>query len=195
MNEAIPQSSIFASYKRPKNIKDLLIHSRFNSASNSVTNVGCHIKDDCFLCKYFLIDTDTFKSYECDTKFKIKDNLDCSTEGIIYLLLDLICKRSYTGSTIYAMNPRMSNYKNHIKTQHKDCEMAQHFAACGPDIHPFLGTDAVAGSRSKLNRHNENVNLSKQIKVIIIEKVDLSSVKTTKEKRNLIEIREGFWQT
>ena len=159
------------------------------------SNFGCHIKDDCFLCKYFLIETDSFKSFECDTKFKIKDYLDCCTEGIIYLLLDLICKRSYTGSTIYSMTPRMSNYKNHIKTQHKDCEMAQHFAVSGSDVHPFHGIGGDVSSRSKQNIDFENENLSKQIKVIIIEKVDLSNVKTTKEKRHLIEVREGFWQT
>lgn len=196
VNAAIPQDSIFASYKQPKSIKDLLVHSRFTSnvvEDNVKTNMGCKSCSKCYLCKSYIVETDTFKSYECDTVFKIKHDINCSTEGVIYLLLDEVCKRSYVGSTIDSMKTRMSNYKNHLKISHKGCEMAQHFAQC-PDTHSLYSDDAVS-SRSKIFIANFDAHLGKQLRVVLIDFVDLSCIETTKQKRDLIEIREGYWQT
>ena len=196
ISKAIPQSSIFASYRQPKNLKSLLVHSKFCSESPSPDNPGCRIKDhDCFLCKHFLINTETFKSYECDTKFTIKDHITCETEGVIYLLLDLVCKKSYVGSTIDSMKTRMSNYKNHLKTQYKGCEMAQHFKECGSGIHSLYAGSSDVSTRSKQYLELSNQHLSQQLNVILIEKVNLSNIETTTEKRKVIEAREGFWQT
>ena len=195
---AIPSDSIFATYKQPKNILSLLVHSKFNSSPGNIENfnVGCKKckNANCFLCKYYLIETDTFKSFHCDTVFKINQELTCETMGIIYLLIDNICQRCYTGRTIGCMKPRMSNYKSHIKTNHKDCEMAQHFSDVSSDTHP-LYSSGDASVRTKEFQDNFDSHLSKQIKVIIIEKVDLSSAETAKEIRDVIEAREGYWQT
>ena len=196
VNEAIPQDSIFASFGQPKNIKELLVHSKFISTrENTSADFSCKgCKNKCYLCKHFLVECRSFKSFECATEFKIKQVLDCNTQGVIYLLLDDICKRSYIGSTIDSMKTRMSNYKSHLKTNHSGCEMAQHFdETC--DLHSLYKVDGASSSRSKLSQDNFDSHLGNQIKVIIIEKVDLSLAESTKEKRNLIEIREGFWQT
>ena len=196
VNSAIPQDSIFASYKQPKSIKDLLVHSRFTSkvVDNHIkTDMGCKPCTKCYLCKSYLVETDTFKSFECDTVFNIKHHIDCSTEGVIYLLLDDVCKRSYVGSTIDSMKTRMSNYKSHLKISYKGCEMAQHFAQC-PDTHSLYSNDAL-NSRSKIFIANFDAVLCKQLRVVLIDFVDLSCIETTKQKRDLIEIREGYWQT
>ena len=90
----------------------------------------------------------------------------------------------------------MSNYKSHIKTQHKGCEMAQHFVESGSDVHSLHdGSKDGANPRSKIQIKLADECLAKQIRVILIEQVDLDSFKTTKEKRVAIEVREGFWQT
>ena len=140
-----------------------------------------------------MIDTSTFKSYECPTVFKINHEITCKSEGIIYLILDLICHRSYVGSTVDSMKIRMSNYKNHLKIQHKGCEMAQHFVEA-PDSHSLLVADGE-NVRSRKFQDEYDSHLGKQINVILIEYVDLSSAGTTREKRELLEVREGYWQT
>ena len=73
--------------------------------------------------------------------------------------------------------------------------MAQHFAELGPSIHPIHDIDDTLNKRSKEYINAYNSKLSEQLNVILIEKVDLSTFKTTSEKRQVIEIREGFWQT
>ena len=193
---AIPPDSLFASYKQPKSLLDMLVHSKFQSSENmgTKTSFGCKSCKKCFLCKYYLIETESFKSYHCDTEFKINKNLTCNSEGVIYLIQDMICRRSYTGSTIDNTKDRMSNYKNHFKIKHKGCEMAQHFDECGDDIHS-LYSNVDASTRSKAFQNKYDEHLSKQIKIIIIDQVDLSSANSTREKRVLIEEREGYWQT
>ena len=96
---------------------------------------------------------------------------------------------------IASMKTRMSNYKNHLRTQFKSCEMAQHFKECGLDIHSVYAASEVVNTRSKKYLEESNQHLSQQLKVILIERVDLTNIETTAEKRKTIEVREGFWQT
>lgn len=76
----------------------------------------------CILCKSYLVECKTFKSYECSTDHEI----NCTTNGVIYMIKDLACKRSSVGSTINDMRGRWANYKSHIKSGHKPCELAMH---------------------------------------------------------------------
>ena len=191
VSEAIPQDSIFASFYQPKSIKDLLIHSKFTSTSTTPNDIGCISCNKCYFCCNFLIETKTFKSYETSQQFHIKQGLTCLTEGVIYLILDQVCHRSYIGSTIDHMRKRVSNYKSHIKTNFSSCEMAQHFAEF-PDIHKL---DMDNGATKSEQNKNYEAGLAKQLKFIIIEAVDLAHLNTTKDKREAIEIREGYWQT
>ena len=197
VSAAIPQNSIFASYRQPKSIKDLLVHSKFVDRSGepiaSNSDIGCKSCNNCYFCKYYMIEDTSFKSFECNTTFNINQLITCEDEGVIYLIFDNLCGRTYTGSTIDCMKFRMSNYKNHIKTAHPGCEMAQHFAERS-DIHS-LYSDSKANTRTRAFQNKFDDHLSGQIKVILIEKVDLSSCTTTKQKRDLIEQREGYWQT
>ena len=174
VSAAIPPDSIFASYKQPKSIKAMLVHSRFQSSGNTATstasnsNFGCRPCNNCFLCKNYLIETDTFQSYHCDTVFKINQELNCNSEGVIYLILDFICRRCYVGSTVDNMKVRMSNYKNHLKIKHKGCEMAQHFAEVEDGTHSLL-VDNTVNMRSKDFQGRFDSHLSEQIKVIVID--------------------------
>lgn len=171
----------------------MLIHSKFDDEPSPNDALGCKSCYKCFLCKNYLIETTKFKSFECGDYFSIKQAITCEDEGIIYLILDNLCNRTYTGSTIDCMKTRMANYKNHLKTSFKGCEMAQHFAECS-DIHSLYRDDTVS-NRTRDFQNKFDQNLSEQIKVILIEKVDLSSCETTKQKRDLIECHEGYWQT
>ena len=105
-------------------------------------------------------------------------------KGIIYLIQDNICNKSYVGSTINSMKERFSTYKNHIKTGYKDCEIAKHFKF-EPDKHPIFDPRSISFDNY----------LKSQISVIVIDKCDLSDCNTTKEKREKIQILEGQWKT
>ena len=120
----------------------------------------------------------------------------CTTEGVIYLLNDLICRKSYVGSTIGNMRTRAANYRNHIKTQHKGCEIATHFSQL-PDAHSLPALIAQGSSMITKKEQQElfNNNLSEQIEFILIDRVVFPDNSTSTEKRSLIEKSEGYWQT
>ena len=132
VDRVIPQDSIFTSHTQPKNIKSLLTCSTFISDSNAskpiITKGFCSKCTGCILCNLFLVETDSFSSFQCSNSFPIKFDLTCTTEGIIYLINDKICNMSYIGSTIGTMRIRFNNYRNHIRIEHDGCEIAKHFS-------------------------------------------------------------------
>ena len=178
----INPSRIFASFRQPKNIKGLLTKSSFKSefcASNNEIDeqrgsISC---GKCLLCKFYLVNEENFINYETKNKVYISKSITCTTKGIIYLVRDVICKRSYVGSTIDTMRIRWANYKNHIKKNYKSCEVAKH-------VHSDLAVHPI-----DLNCYDET--LSRQFNVILLDRVDLSDCKTTKSKRTKIERVEG----
>ena len=190
VNKIVPQGSIFASFRQPKSIGNMLVHSTFKSNQETPVSAdmsnGCNkCEKPCHLCKHFLITTKTFISYSCEEVYTIKQELNCQSEGVIYLLSDTKCNRSYVGSTIGSMSKRFSNYKSHIKSGFEGCEVASHFRSCR-DVHS-IDFDCNANDYAK--------QLVEHLRVTIIDQVDLQECHTTKEKRAKIEIVEGQWQT
>ena len=184
--KAIPKSSIFASFRQPQNIKSQLTRSGFKSDNTtgstrtSNESQGCISCHNCILCKNYLKECNTFSSYESPEINTIHKSITCTTKGIIYMIKDLKCQRTYIGSTINEMRKRWSNYKAHIKTNYDKCEIACHVAT-HPNIHPLVSKidDSIKG----------------HFEVTLIDKIDLNIYTTKKEKRAAIEILEGKWQT
>ena len=193
INSILPAESIFASYSQPKNISGLLISSKFSSTKKpEEANGKCFKCNNCILCKHLLVETSTFSGFHTSKKYKIKQELTCTTEGVIYLLNDLVCKKSYVGSTITNMRTRTAKYRNHIRTQHNGCEIATHFAQLG-DSHP-LPTPSEKAKKSVF-QEIYNSKLSEQIEFVVIDHVAFPTDATTAEKRALIAKSEGYWQT
>ena len=189
LNNFITPDNVFTSYSQPKSIKDMLIHSKFQSntteSSKDTINEGCISCGNCLLCKNYLVGTNKFSSYESPEVHKINENISCETSAVIYLIKDLKCKKSYVGSTMNSMRTRWGSYKSHIKTGYDGCELAQHFKE-NPEKHPIN-----PGPPQSIY---DNC-LKEQLEVILIEHVDVSSFKTKAEKRAALEIAEGKWQT
>ena len=198
ISSIIPPDSIFASFSQPKSIHDLLVSSKFSSGLTPKMNMNgkCVKCNNCVLCNHLLVETSTFSGFHTDKKYGIKEELMCTTEGVIYLLNDLICRKSYVGSTIGNMRTRAANYRNHIKTQHKGCEIATHFSQL-PDAHSLPALTAQGSSMITKKEQQElfNNNLSEQIEFILIDRVAFPDNSTSTEKRSLIEKSEGYWQT
>ena len=195
LTSIIPPQKIFASFRQPSNIKSLLTRSGFKdsdhfsnlintipSSANSVTgrSKSCN---KCNFCKNYLIDTDNFKSYESTEVFYIDKIITCVDTGVIYLIKDICCRRSYTGSTINAIPGRWSAYKYHIKTAYKPCKIAYHVAQ-SPMSHDITLKDDL---------DNIDNHLKHQFQVILIDRVDLSSCINKEEKLKLVKELEGEW--
>ena len=176
---AIPTSSIFASFRQPQNIKSLLTRSGFKSdvtmgsARTSDANQGCISCHNCTLCKNYLNECTTFNSYESPEIHTIHKSITCTTQGIIYMIKDLKCQRSYIGSTINEMRKRWSTYKTHIKTNYEKCEIAC-YVATNHSIYPLVS--------------NIDGSIKGNFEIILIDQINLSTFTTKKDKRAAIEI-------
>ncbi len=139
------------------------------------------------------METNTFTSFHTDKVYTIKQELTCTTEGVIYLLHDKMCQRSYVGSTITDMRTRAANYRSHIQTQHKGCEIATHFAEY-KDNHPLPKKGETTTTKSEyLGLYNNH--LSNHIEFVLIDRVIFPANASSTEKRSLMEKSEGYWQT
>ena len=181
----IPPESVICSYRRAKTLNDILTSSKFKSSTNDNHNGGCFKcnKVRCHVCEFYLVEGNTFSSYQCPQTFNISKKLSCNTQGVIYLIQDIICKRSSVGSTINDFASRWSNHKSHIKNNFRKCEVAVH----------MNDTPDHTWDSSSISMYNES--LSQVLKVKIIDKVDFESKDSKITKMRKVKEREGYWQT
>ena len=197
----IKPDSIVASYRGARTIQDKLIHSKLHTKEdvnvppgieapqlenvNTVHEGGCHeCEKKCVLCKNYLRTTTTITSYHTNSVFPIVDNVDCNTKCIIYLINDLICKRSYTGCTTDSAKTRFANHKSHIKFGRNNCLVSKHFAD-NENWHPL--------DRSTFANFDKCLN--EQIEITIIENVKIPcNITDTYDRLSYCEDREKFWR-
>ena len=203
LEKVIPADSLFVSHRSAKTIADLLISSKRPQQSavveplaehndstdaepddSSNEDIGCKkcSASRCYMCKHFLIESNTFSSCHTEQTFRHKQLLTCSTENVIYKIDCVIHNLSYIGYTTTSIKTRFSNNKSHLKTKNASCEIVKHLMGPGHDI-----------DFSSTRLYDES--LGRNIKVTLIEKVDLGSASTTAEKEAKCETREGYWQT
>ena len=186
------KNSLFVSYKMESNILALITKNKFrdkrqisDTQSKKDTddpNWGCYSCGKCTLCKNFLVESKTFTSSKTNQTFKIKSQITCETENIIYMITDKICKDIfYVGYTEDNMKVRWSNHKSHIKVGKKTCEIASHFVNQSTSVHKLNKASQVEYT-SQLREH---------LSLIIIESVEPIPGLNMKEH---LKSREDFWQ-
>ena len=84
----------------------------------------------CYLCRNYLISTETFTSYHTSQQFSVNKNIDCYSKDVIYLIYNKVCKLSNVGCTTDSLKTRFSNHKSHIKFKKRTCEVSKHFSGC-----------------------------------------------------------------
>ena len=181
-------SKNLASYRRAKTLKDSLIHSKlpslndnFNKNQSTLNQYGgCQpCEKSCVLCMNYLLKTDKAYSHQTNTKYKIKNIIDCNSRNVIYIINDNVCKISSVGYTADNMKTRFTNHKSHIKYNKLLCEVSKHFS-----------DNLILHTLDKSSHLRYDNGLKEQIEEIIIEKVDVSEVGTDIEslRKKLKEI-------
>ena len=110
----------------------MLIHSKLPSLNEQISDYntgmgGCkHCQKRCVLCENYLVETEYAYSYQTDSKFIIRNVVDCSTRNIVYIIIDNLCKISSVGYTADNMKTGFTNHKSHIKYNKRLCEVSKH---------------------------------------------------------------------
>ena len=126
--QIFPKGSIIPSYRRAKNIKELLAGPKgSNYSNNDHSATGCFKyskKSD--LCKNFLKEDKIFYSARTDRYYTIRQHLDCKSKNVIYLATCKKCTVQYVGSTSNEFKVRFRSQKSAMLTNKTTCELAVH---------------------------------------------------------------------
>ena len=132
LKELFPPKSIISSFRRSKNLKEILAPSRCRKGSSQsveVPTAGCFTCDKtrCDLCKNFFVNSRTFSSAQTGKTYFVRQELSCNSSNVIYLIHCKKCNLQYVGSTTTEFKVRFRNHKSSMKTNKKTCEVAIHF--------------------------------------------------------------------
>ena len=164
LSQIFPKGSIIPSYRRPKNIKEILARPKKTHYSNN-TPVGCFkCKNKCDLCKHYLVENKIFHSACTGRFYSIRQDVHCRSKNVIYLVTCKTCKIQYVGSTSNEFKVRFRNHKSAMLTNKATCELAVHF-----------------------NRKEHHMS---DFEFIVIEKIVND---TTDDMDKVLLTREAFW--
>ena len=85
--EVFPQPPML-SYRRPKNLKEYLVRAKIkNDVSTTLRGIcKCPSRRDCYTCQHIQDGTRTVTFTNVNKTFIIRQNLDCNSTNIIYML-------------------------------------------------------------------------------------------------------------
>ena len=128
LKQVFPEPPLI-SYRRPKNLRDLIVRAKLPSDAPEETNViGSHPcqSSRCKNCKN-MTQTNTFTSNTTKQTFKIRESITCTTINVIYLIECTFCGIQYVGETSKKIQDRMRGHRSDIKCKRTD---ANHPVAC-----------------------------------------------------------------
>ena len=102
--------------KGSKNSKEWLTNTNINTidSSNIVSYVCYHCGMNCISCKYLKEKDECFYIYVTKRPYKIRQNVNCQSKNVIYLVTCKKCKKHGVRETI-GFKSRMANYRSCIK--------------------------------------------------------------------------------
>ena len=112
LKELFPPKSIISSFRRSKNLKEILAPSRCRKGSSQsveVPTAGCFTCDKtrCDLCKNFFVNSRTFSSAQTGKTYFVRQELSCNSSNVIYLIHCKKCNLQYVGSTTTEFKVRL----------------------------------------------------------------------------------------
>jgi hypothetical protein len=143
-------------YKRPRNIRDYVVHSKVGLSSVTDRNFTrpagsqpCR-KPRCKVCQHMRV-TEKISSMDNSYSFTIRGNYDCQTANCVYLMQCMKCKQQYIGETSTPFNIRFNNHKAHRRTI-PTLGVSKHCSIPGHDIMQFKTVILKSGFSSAEDR-------------------------------------------
>lgn len=111
-------------YKRSKNLKDLLVRSRYLTTSSKS---GCFPCGGCQICSR-IQQTTIVQSTHNSYFHRIPGYIDCNSTNLIYMITCTRCRLQYIGQTSNSLSRR---YMEHINTirRNDDVSLSNHYHA------------------------------------------------------------------
>ena len=131
LKKLFPTPPVMA-YRRPKNIKDILVRATVNKTPSVPGGYQPCGRRNCMCCSAANTEN-TFTSYTTKEKYTIYNTTNCKTKNSIYVLTCETCGLQYVGESETTFNKRLNNHRSYYTTN-KNCPLTRHLRAKG---HPF----------------------------------------------------------
>ena len=119
------------SFRRPPNLRDLLVHARLSPPSTTTTlatgTSPCGGRG-CKTCGIILPNNATLASHKTGKQFTLSFRATCKTADVVYLLQCAKCGMQYVGETGQPLHMRINGHRGDISNKRLDNKpVAQHF--------------------------------------------------------------------
>ena len=125
MLKNFPSNTINVTYKRGKNLRELISPSLFSRVHNQHSSSSEKCQKRCDICTNFLVASTKFTCFATKRKYKVKVILKCTSKNVIYLISCKSCGKQYIGSAI-SFKERFRIHKSDINTGKVRCGAANH---------------------------------------------------------------------
>ena len=102
------------SFRRPKNLKDLLVRAKVRPLEEKIRGMFCCGKTRCLVCRFVKTGKKLVGNVE-QWSFHIIHAFDCDSNGVVYLRTCKRYNKQYVGSTITSFRLRFNNHKSALR--------------------------------------------------------------------------------
>jgi hypothetical protein len=121
-------SKLIKSERQPSNIKQILTSAKFET--QPTLGVKKCNKKKCILCG-ILIEGNSYKIPNQQREFKIRSNLTCTLENVIYIIECTNCEKFYLGATTLEFNKRINLHRSQIlHEEYRALQVSKHIHEC-----------------------------------------------------------------
>ena len=134
MLEVFPLVPIVA-YRRPKNLRDLLIRAKLPSSSRPNRKIPGMKKCryNCDICQFINVGKEV-KATSNNTRVKLEDGCDCLTRNIVYCITCNKCGKQYIGESEKTLRERTKQHIGYIRNKMMEKTTGEHFNSYGHSL-------------------------------------------------------------
>ena len=129
MKKVFPEGTISVTYRRGKCLKELISPSLYPlTITESASRVSKCNESRCDICKNYMVFKNEFTCTATSKTYKVRGDLTCKSDNVVYLKSCKKCKQQYVGSAFESnFKPRFRVHKSDINTGKDRCGVAKHF--------------------------------------------------------------------
>ena len=129
MKKVFPERTISATYRRGKCLKELISLSLYpRTVTESASRVSKCNESKCDKCTNYIVVKNEFTCTDTGKTYKVRGDLTCKSNNVVYLINCKKCKQQYVGSAFEnSFKPRFRVHKSDTNAGKVRCGVAKHF--------------------------------------------------------------------
>ena len=155
MKKVFSEVTISVTYRRGKCLNEVISPSLYlGTVTESVSRVNKCKGRRCHICKNCMVFQNEFSCTATKT-YKVRGNLTCKKDNIVYLISCKKCKQQYPGSDFKSnFKSRFRAHKSDINTSKDRCGVTKHFLNKCAGINKLENVDAQLIEDVNLGNYN-----------------------------------------